>query len=197
MGCLEIEKKLLGKKLKADKIKEFNMIPKKRKKIKKFSSSLDIFDENNKEISIDETDDKQNENRPITISNNIVNKIKILNDVSEDDDFSYELLNGIYSLEVKKGDKKEDFLILNLKNNGESVWPDDSSFLIYQSKTCPEVFINNIKLGKMKKSEIGKCKIIFRNLDNCNVGNYSIVYNVIIKGKIIGNPILLYLNIIE
>ena len=206
-----INKIFLGKKKKPDGFFIFEKLPYKREKAEQILSlSRNIENENSSynenninNINLNEESFNQginnnkskttNKKRDFIISPNIVNNI---NELDLIECYSFELISKILSFEVKKGSKKEEYFHLILKNNGKIKWPKGETFLRYHAKNCPELYLEQTPIGECDIGEKISILIKFGNLDNCKYGNYQAIFHLFIKGRIIGEPILVFFKII-
>ena len=74
-------------------------------------------------------------------------------------------------------------------------WIENKTYLKCVSKNCPFIFIDDIKLESLNTNEIKDVQIKFRNLDQCPKGKYTSVFDVVIKGKKIGESIYIYFTV--
>ena len=188
------DEKFLRKKKKRRIFKKHSTTEKKKKVA---TSSDKISEENN---SLDENNN-YNDNKIIKKNNEILIHPNIIQDIYNKKNlincYSYELISRIHSFEVKKGTKNEKNFRISLQNNGNNIWPKDYCFLRYRYSSCPEVFLDNVELGELDVNGIKNVDIKFGNLNNCKIGKYQALFNVFIKGKIIGAPIVINFDIIE
>ena len=134
----------------------------------------------------------QNTKSEKNISPNIINYLLKLN---FDNSYSYKLISNIHSFQIKKGEKKEENFTIVLKNDGKIKWLENETYLKCVSKNCSHVFIDDINLDSLEINEIKDVKIKFRNLDQCPKGKYISMFDVVIKGKKIGESIYIYFTV--
>ena len=126
------------------------------------------------------------------IGSNIINQLLKLD---FDKLYSYKLISNIHSFQIKQEEKKEEDFTIVLKNDGEIKWIENETYLKCVSKNCPFIFIDDIKLESLNTNEIKDVQIKFRNLDQCPKGKYTSVFDVVIKGKKIGESIYIYFTV--
>ena len=149
-------------------------------KEKKENSSLtqeENTNDNNENYNIT---DKENNHTHITVGKNIVNYLS-----EKATNYSYKLISRIFSFEIKKGQKNEEYFPIVLKNDGENKWLEDESYLIFRKTNCPEVIIKDIKLKPLDIGDIETFQIKFDNLAQCPKGKYRAIFSIVINNNII------------
>ena len=182
----------LGKKTRADRnnvILGNNSYKLKKENEISFSIYLNKIN-NEKEKEIQNKNNYNNNNKEFPIGLNIIEHL-----INQKGHYSYENLTRIHSFTVKKESKNEENFCLTLKNNGDIEWPEEDSYLKLEGKTCPEVSIDNIKLGYLRKGEHKDFYIKFKNINKCQIGKYMVLLSVCIRGEIIEPKIPIYFEI--
>jgi len=177
-------KSFLGKKTQRNNFdnheKSKNKNNQKTLKEKKENSSLTLRENTNDNNENYNITDKENNHTHITVGKNIVNYLS-----EKAKNYSYKLISRIFSFEIKKGQKNEEYFPIVLKNDGENKWLEDESYLIFRKTNCPEVIIKDIKLKPLDIGDIEKFQIKFDNLAHCPKGKYRAIFSIVINNNII------------
>ena len=177
-------KSFLGKKTQRNNFdnheKSKNKNNQKTLKEKKENSSLTLRENTNDNNENFNITDKENNHTHITVGKNIVNYLS-----EKATNYSYKLISRIFSFEIKKGQKNEEYFPIVLKNDGENKWLEDESYLIFRKTNCPEVIIKDIKLKPLDIGDIEKFQIKFDNLAHCPKGKYRAIFSIVINNNII------------
>ena len=177
-------KSFLGKKTQRNNFdnheKSKNKNNQKTLKEKKENSSLTLRENTNDNNENYNITDKENNHTHITVGKNIVNYLS-----EKAKNYSYKLISRIFSFEIKKGQKNEEYFPIVLKNDGENKWLEDESYLIFRKTNCPEVIVKDIKLKPLDIGDIEKFHIKFDNLAHCPKGKYRAIFSIVINNNII------------
>ena len=119
---------------------------------------------------------------------------KDINKYSDDNNYSYSTNgNQIIKRKVEKG-KKETIVNLCIKNNGRYTYEDNSE-LICDPKS--EIKCDSVKIGALEPNQTQIYYVHFYNLDKYDKGHqYSTYLNFKVGNKIIGEQIIIRLNIL-
>ena len=177
-------KSFLGKKTQRNNFdnheKSKNKNNQKTLKEKKENSSLTLRENTNDNNENFNITDKENNHTHITEGKNIVNYLS-----EKATNYSYKLISRIFSFEIKKGQKNEEYFPIVLKNDGKNKWLEDESYLIFRKTNCPEVIIKDIKLKPLGIGDIETFQIKFDNLAQCPKGKYRAIFSIVINNNII------------
>ena len=103
-------------------------------------------------------------------------------------EYSCELLNpkNVFSI-------SNNIVIIPLKNNGESDWPENESKLVCD-KTKSTFFFNDTILPPLKRGESKDIKLEMIIPSGLAWRTYQVYMNFNVKGKNYGNEIMAYMN---
>ena len=117
------------------------------------------------------------------------------NSIINIEQYSYECINILQlSMYLYEGTEKGQCEII-LKNNGAQAWPEGKTKLVFERES--EICDNEIILRPQKPGEIGKYNIIVSGLGNYSHKQYKSYLCLYIDDEVIGDQIILTINIKE
>ena len=138
----------------------------------------------------------KNNIKDLNINNNMNDNIikNINNDTLEDKGYSFDCTNSIFlSVYIYRGTNEAKFEIY-LKNTGTKAWDKDTKLILDRSSDC---LSDEIKLDPQKPNEERSYKVTIRDLRDCTIGEYKVVFKFCSGGKIYGDNITAMVKIIE
>ena len=154
-----------------------------------------MLNDEKEKISKTNNNENKNQNNITTDLEKQANNVRLKDNKKEKKIYSYECTNIVSLIIYLYKGTNETQTNIFLKNNGNEIWPINSTKLIFDKES--DIKGEDITLDPQKPNEEKKYVIVFKNLEKYDIGEYKSYVWFYAEGETVGEKLTITINIKE